>query len=113
FNSGVRPASVYARSFVVMEKAARAMLIESHEGVGGADCQVNTALEIRIADRAHVDHIKITGAGSGALHLSSLMVSVGAHARFNEFLFTCGAEAVRNQIFVRIVGEESIIGLRG
>src|SRR5262249_6770674 len=74
---------------------------------------VNTALEIRIADGAHVDHIKITGPGSGALHLSSLMASVGAHARFNAFLFNCGAEVVRNQVFVRIAGEDSIIGLRG
>ncbi len=89
------------------------MLIESHEGAGGADRQVNTALEIRIAERAHVDHIKITGAGSGTLHLSSLMVSVGTHARFNAFLFTCGAEIVRNQMFVRIAGEEAIVGLRG
>ena len=113
FNSGARPAAVFARSFVVMEKAARAMLIESHEGAAGAECQVNTALEIRIADAAHVDHIKITGAGSGAVHLSSLMVSVGAHARFNAFLFTCGAEVVRNQVFVRITGEEAIVALRG
>ena len=58
FNSGARPAAVFARSFVVMEKAARAMLIESHEGAAGADCQVNAVLEIRIADGAHVDHIK-------------------------------------------------------
>src|SRR5712671_6951346 len=113
FNSGVRPAAVFTRSFVVMEKAARAMLIESHEGAAGSDCQVNTALEIRIADGAHVDHIKTTGAGSGALHLSSSMVSVGAHARFNAFLFTCGAEVVRNQLFVRITGEGAIVGLRG
>jgi Fe-S cluster assembly protein SufD len=113
FNSAARPAAVFARSFVVMEKAARAMLIESHEGAAGADCQVNAMLEIRIADGAHVDHIKITGAGSGALHLSSLMVSVGAHARFNEFLFTCGAQVVRNQVFVRITGEQAIVALRG
>jgi Fe-S cluster assembly protein SufD len=41
------------------------------------------------------------------------MVSVGANARFNAFLFTCGAEIVRNQMFVRITGEGAIVGLRG
>ena len=63
---------------------------------------MNTALELKIGDEAHVDHVKITRAGS--LHVSSLMAAVGAHARFNEFLFTMGGEVIRNQLFVRLFG---------
>jgi Fe-S cluster assembly protein SufD len=112
-NAGDTPAAVFSRSLVVVEQGARAMLVESHEGVGGSEYQVNTALELKVGDAAHVDHIKITGAGAGALHVSSLMAAIGAHARFNEFLFTTGGTVVRNQLFVRFDGEGTIAGIRG
>ncbi|MPZ38097.1 MAG: Fe-S cluster assembly protein SufD [Rhizobiales bacterium] len=113
FNSGGAPASVFTRSLAVIGKGARAMLIESHEGTPGSDYQVNTALEIEVGDEAHVDHIKITGEGAGSLHVSSLMAAVGAHARFNEFLFTTGAAVVRNQMFIHFKGEGTVAGIRG
>jgi Fe-S cluster assembly protein SufD len=113
FNAGGAPASVFTRSLAVIGQGARAMLIESHEGAAGSDYQVNTALEIVVGDEAHVDHIKITGEGAGTLHVSSLMAAIGAHARFNEFLFTTAAAVVRNQLFVHFKGEETVAGIRG
>jgi Fe-S cluster assembly protein SufD len=112
-NAGGEPASVFARSLAVIEKGARAMLVESHLGAIASDTQVNTALELKVGDEAHVDHIKITGDGAGALHVSTLMAAIGAHARFNEFLFTTGGTVVRNQAFVRFDGEGTIAGIRG
>jgi len=79
--SGEKPAALFTRSLVVIEKGARVMLIESHEGAAGRDYQVNTALEMVVADNAHVDHIKITREGEKALHLSSLMADVGGPAK--------------------------------
>jgi Fe-S cluster assembly protein SufD len=111
FNAGGEGASVFARSLVVVGNGARAMLVESHEGSG--EYQVNSALELVVGDEAHVDHIKITGAGAGALHVSTLMAAIGAHARFNEFLFTSGAAIVRNQLFVRFAGEGTIAHICG
>jgi Fe-S cluster assembly protein SufD len=110
-NVGHEAVAVFARSLVVIGKGARAMLVESHEGTN--EHQVNTALELQVGDEAHVDHIKITGAGAGALHVSTLMAAIGAHARFNEFLFTAGAGVVRNQMFVRFAGEGTIAHICG
>jgi Fe-S cluster assembly protein SufD len=113
-NAGSEAASVFARSLVVIEDGARAMLLESHVGCSDAsDHQVNAVLELKVGDAAHVDHIKITGEGAGALHVSSLMAAIGAHARFNEFLFTIGGGVVRNQAFVRFGGEGTVAGIRG
>ena len=112
-NAGGAPSSVFARSLVVIGKGARAMLVESHIGSTASDTQLNTVLELKVGDEAHVDHIKITGAGAGALHVSTLMAAIGAHARFNEFLFTTGGAVVRNQAFVRFDGEGTIAGIRG
>jgi Fe-S cluster assembly protein SufD len=112
-NAGKEPASIFVRSLVVIENGARAMLVESHVGSNAGEDQVNAALELKVGDAAHVDHVKITGQGAGALHVSSLMATIGAHARFNEFLFTTGAAVVRNQMFVRFSGEGTIAGVRG
>jgi Fe-S cluster assembly protein SufD len=105
--------AVFDRSLVVIEEGARVMLIESHEAAGGADYQVNAALELKVGDGAHVDHVKIIGEGTSALHVSTLMAAVGAHARFNDFTFTTGGAVVRNQLFVRFDGEGTIAGIRG
>jgi Fe-S cluster assembly protein SufD len=117
-NSGQRPAAIFPRSLIVVESGARAMMVESHEGApdGGdqvnAD-QVNAVLELVVGDEAHVDHVKLTSAGAGALHLWTLMASIGARARFNEFLFTTGGAVVRNQLFVRFDGRDTVAGIRG
>lgn len=111
--TGEKPAALFTRSLVVVEKGARVMLVESHEGADGRDYQVNTALELSVADEAHVDHIKITREGAKALHVSSLMADVGAHARFNTFVFTTGGAVVRNQLFLRFGGEGTVANIRG
>jgi Fe-S cluster assembly protein SufD len=110
--TGEIPASIFTRSLVVIEKGARVMLVESHGGTG-TGYQVNTATELAVGDGAHVDHVKITGETDTALHVSSLMAAVGAHARFNAFTFTTGGAVVRNQLFVRFDGEETIAAIRG
>jgi len=109
--TGRRPASVFTRSLVVIEQGARVMLVESHDAIEAH--QVNTALELVVGDEAHVDHIKITSGPSDLVHVSSLMASIGAHARFNDFSFNIGGGVVRNQLFVRFDGEGTIAGLRG
>jgi len=110
--AGGKPASIFTRSLVVIEKGARVMLVESHEGAG-PDYQVNTAVELVIGDEAHVDHVKLTAEAPKALHVSTMMASVGAHARFNAFTFTTGGAVVRNQLFIRFDGEGAIAAIRG
>ena len=110
-NAGLEPSAVFVRSLARIGKGARAMLVESHEGP--SEHQVNAAMELEVADEAHVDHVKISGPGAGALHVSTLLATVGAHARFNEFLFTVGTSVLRNQLFVRFAGGSTIAAIRG
>jgi Fe-S cluster assembly protein SufD len=110
-NEGKDPAAVFLRSLVLIGENAKAMVVESHEG--SVANQINTALELKVGDGAHVDHVKITAEGAGDLHLSTMMAAIGGHARFNEFLFTAGASVVRNQLFVRFEGEGTVAAIRG
>jgi Fe-S cluster assembly protein SufD len=113
FVASDKPAATFTRSLVVVEQGARAMLIESHEGPAGSDYQVNAALEIFVGDEAHVDHVKIIGEGSDALHVSTLAAAIGARARFNAFTFIAGGAVVRNQLFLKFDGEDTVAGIRG
>jgi Fe-S cluster assembly protein SufD len=113
FVAGEQPVATFPRSLAVIEKGARAMIVESHEGPAGVGYQVNALLELAVGEGAHVDHVKIIQDGSHALHVSTLIASIDARARFNDFSFTIGGAVVRNQLFVRFDGEGTVAGLRG
>jgi Fe-S cluster assembly protein SufD len=113
FVASDNPAATFTRSLVVVGEGARVMLIESHEGPAGSDYQVNSALELFVGEKAHVDHVKIIGEGAQALHVSTLAAAVGAEARFNGFTFTIGGAVVRNQMFLNFDGENTVAGIRG
>jgi Fe-S cluster assembly protein SufD len=113
FVASEKPAASFVRSLVVVERGARVMLIESHEGPAGSDYQVNAALELFVGAGAHVDHVKIIGEGTDALHVSTLAAAIGAKARFNTFTFTIGGAVVRNQLFLNFNGEDTVAGIRG
>jgi Fe-S cluster assembly protein SufD len=108
-----KPAATYTRSLVMIEHGARVMLVESHEGPAGSDYQVNAALELFVGDGAHVDHVKVIGEGSDALHVSTLAAAIGAHTRFNTFSFIAGGAVVRNQLFLKFDGEGTVAAIRG
>ena len=113
FVSSAKPTARFVRSLLVVEPGARAMLIESHEGPSGSEYQVNAALELFAGDGAHVDYVKIIAEGADALHVSTLAAAIGAKARFNAFTFAAGGAVVRNQLFLRFDGEETVASIRG
>jgi Fe-S cluster assembly protein SufD len=113
FVASGKPAACFVRSLIVVERGARAMVIESHEGPPGSDYQVNAAVELFVGDDAHVDHVKLIGEGAEALHVSTLAAAVGARARFNSFSFVAGGAVVRNQLFLNFDGEGTVAAIRG
>jgi Fe-S cluster assembly protein SufD len=108
FAGGAKPVSAFVRSLVVVEKNARVTLIEDHDS---GDTQVNAALELVAGDESQVQYFKITQAR--ALHVASLLASVGANAHFDTFSFTSHSPLVRNQSFIRFAGEHTEGGIRG
>jgi len=103
-----KPSSAFIRSLIVVEKGAKATLIENHES--GAS-QVNAALELVAGDEAQIDYVKIIKARG--LHVSTLLASIGAGAAFNSLAFNADAQVARNQLFVRFAGEGTKAAIRG
>jgi Fe-S cluster assembly protein SufD len=103
-----KPSSVFTRSLIVVGEGAKVTIIEDHDS---GTAQVNAALELVAGDASQVDYFKITR--SNALHVASLLASVGAKAEFNTFAFTADVNVVRNQNFIRFAGEGTHAGMRG
>ncbi|HZL30183.1 MAG TPA: Fe-S cluster assembly protein SufD [Pseudolabrys sp.] len=108
FATGDTPSASFTRSLIVIEKDAKALIAESHDGGGS---QVNSALELVIGDGAQVDYFKAVNARG--LHVGSLLLTAGAKAAFNTFAFNADASLVRNQAFIRFAGEGTHGAIRG
>jgi Fe-S cluster assembly protein SufD len=100
--------SVFIRSLVMVGEGAKATIIEDHDS---GEAQVNAALELVVDDKAEVDFFKLTR--GGAVHVASLLASVGAKAAFNTFAFTTDVNVARNQNFIRFAGEDTKAAIRG
>ncbi|AWL98707.1 Fe-S cluster assembly protein SufD [Bradyrhizobium amphicarpaeae] len=99
------PSATFTRSSLDLGSGAAITLVETHEGPDQSDYQTNTALRLVVGDRAQLDHIKVTSEGAAALHIATLLAEIGAGATYREFGFTIGGAVVRNQLFLRLVGE--------
>jgi Fe-S cluster assembly protein SufD len=108
-----KPVSIFARSLVVIGKGATATLIESFEGPAGIEYQVNSALELSVGADAQFDHIKIAHEGDKAIHVGTLIADIGGKAKIGDFTFTTGGAVVRNQIFMRLGGQETNANISG
>jgi Fe-S cluster assembly protein SufD len=113
FVASEKPVASFARSLVMVGEGARVMLVESYEGPAGSGYQANAALEAFVGDGAHVDHVKVISEGADALHISTLAAAVGARARFNTFGFVAGGAVVRNQLFLKFDGTETVAHVGG
>ncbi len=112
-HSAGKATAVFTRSRVVVEPDAKVTLVESHEGPDNVDYQVNAALDLVIGRGAKVDHVKVTGEGGAALHVSTLNTTVAQGAELRDFTFTLGGAVVRNQLFVTCQGKNATLSLSG
>ena len=113
FAASEKPGASFTRSLMMVGEGARVMLVESYEGPAGSGYQANAALEMFVGDEAHVDHVKVIGEGADALHISTLAAAIGARTRFNTFTFTVGGAVIRNQLFLKFDGEDTVAHIGG
>jgi Fe-S cluster assembly protein SufD len=105
--TGDRPSATFTRSLVVVEEGASVTLVESHEGPNGVAHQANNLVEIVVADRAIVNHVRTKTKGSTAVDLSTLGLRFGAHVSYTSFAAVTAAAVSRHQIFAQFAGEHS------
>ena len=100
-----RAVAYHPRLLVLLEADSRAVLVENFVGLGDASYFANAVTEIRVAEGARLDHIKVQAEGAAATHLASCHVWLDRQATFIGFSLALGAQLSRNEVHVRLEGE--------
>jgi Fe-S cluster assembly protein SufD len=107
------PQAVFARLRVELREGASVTLLETHEGPKSVATQSNTGVEIVVADRARLEHVRVNAEGDTALSLSSLGLSLGRSATALSLNLVMGGAIARHQILARFDGEDAKLTLAG
>ncbi|MBR0692999.1 Fe-S cluster assembly protein SufD [Bradyrhizobium lablabi] len=112
--SGGAPAAMFTRSLLRLGRDAGATLVESHLAADVATAyQTYNALVVSIGDNARFEHVRLVEDAFDAFNISSVNVSLGAHAHYSTFGLTSGAGVSRYQMTVTFAGEGSRVETNG
>ena len=103
----------HPRLLIMLEADSRAVLIEHHAGLGEQPYFANVASEIRLAEGARLDHLKVQAEGPEAYHLATSHVWLDRQATYLSFVLAGGALLSRNEAHVRLEGEGARCRLNG
>lgn len=112
--SGATAHTAVTRALAIIEKEARATLVETAMALGPAAAQTNHALILRLAQGASVDLVTHLGGGdAGEVRVMSLLAHLDTKARLSSHALLEGAGLTRRQIFARLDGEHAHVSLNG
>ena len=103
----------HPRLLVLLEADSRAVLVEHFAGLGQGTYFTNAATEIRLAEGARLDHLKVQAEGPEATHLATTHVWLDRQATFVAFALAQGARLSRNEVRIRLEGEGARCRLNG
>ena len=111
--SGSERSTVATRNLVILEKGARATLLETFSNSTDAGHVTNVVDEFQVADDARLDHVKVQLENQSTTHLSTLSARLEAGSTLNTFTATAGSAVTRNQIAVLVNGEGTQANMSG
>jgi Fe-S cluster assembly protein SufD len=79
-------------------------LIEHFLSGPAADGLSNLACEVRLADGASLDHLRLYQQGPEAVHVESLSATQSRDSRYRQQLFLLGGRIVRSNVHIRLDG---------
>lgn len=98
---GLSSQSVATRNIVSIEEGAEATIIEQHVTLGDTAFQTSSVTEMKIADGAKVEHIKLQDESPGSTHLATWAVDLGKASNYRGVHLATGAALSRQQLFLR------------
>ncbi len=101
------PVAFHPRHLVVLDKGARATVLESHISLPGAATFSNGVMEVVVGEGAALNHYRLFNEALDAYAVAASVVDVGAGARYESFSLTLGGRLVRNEQHVTLSGEQS------
>jgi Fe-S cluster assembly protein SufD len=93
------------RNLILIEKDARAQVIERQLSDDESTCLSNSATEILLKENAKLDYNLIQLQGKKATHIGGTWVQQAADSEFSAHTITLGGQLVRNELSVSLNGQ--------
>lgn len=97
---GALPPASHPRLLLLVERGARATLVESFGGSPGESGFTNAVTEIALGDGAALDHYRLQEESEAAIHVASQAVQLGRDAAYASHSIQLGAALARSDIRV-------------
>jgi len=107
------PVANHLRNLIVAGRAARATVIETHAAPRGGDYWANAVTDVSLGAGATLRHVRLQDEGEDAIHLAATRVSLARDSAYHAFSLVTGGRLSRNEIAVRIAGENAESRLSG
>jgi Fe-S cluster assembly protein SufD len=104
-DAGAEGGVSHPRNLVVVERNARATVIEQYVSLGQARYLTNAVTECVLADGATLHHYKVQREATTAYHVGQVEAMQGRDSHFVSFSFATGAALARSNIYTRLAGE--------
>jgi Fe-S cluster assembly protein SufD len=101
----------YPRVELALAAGARLTLIERHVSAGAEDSFVNSAVSVSLAHGAQLEHYRLQELGARAVLFDTLEAQLAAAATYRLTAVSCGAQAGRSTLTVRLAGERASLGM--
>ena len=98
-------ATTHPRNLIVVERDAKATVIESYVSLASAPTFTNAVTEFALGDNAIVEHCKFQDESTEAYHLAALHSHLGHKVNFSSHSIATGARLSRNNLRTTLNGE--------
>jgi len=112
-STGATPAASHSRILIEAGRGSSARLVEHFVSVNeGADFS-NLAAEIRIADGALLEHLRLHQRAADAVQVETVLVRQARDSRYTQRGFVLGGRIVRSNLHLRLEGPGAEAGIHG
>ncbi len=94
----VAGAATHTRNLILVDREARASLIESYVTLDDARYLTNTVTEVVVAENAWVEHTRIQREGESAFHIGCTHVAQARDSHYRNFSFAMGGALARHDL---------------
>jgi Fe-S cluster assembly protein SufD len=95
----------YPRNLIVVDRGAKATVVESYVGLADASYFTNAVSEVVLGDGATLNHYKIQREAPRAYHVGTVEATQGRDSHFVSFSFATGGALTRTNIYTMLAGE--------
>jgi Fe-S cluster assembly protein SufD len=110
---GAAPTVTHPRTLIVVEREARAAVVETYGALGEAPYWTNAVTEIVAGDGAHVDTYRVQREAESAYHVATSQIVQGRDSAVNLHAVAFGGALARHDVGARLGGPGGRLVLNG